>query len=124
MPRLWKLELQMKLTLLGFLLVLVFAASSCSRTERLCSFTVNPDISCRVCDSDKNGRKLIEFFDRDANELRLFISTQSSDDEEIVHPHGQVVQFYSEVNRNLIKFDTTDPAFIIVNGEKLLIRPK
>lgn len=114
----------MKLTLLGFLLVLVFAASSCSRTERLCRFTVNPDISCRVCDSDKNGRKLIEFFDRDTNELRLFISTQSSDDEEIVHPRGQVVQFYSEVSRNLIKFDTTDPAFIVVNGEKLPIRPK
>lgn len=102
----------MKFTSFGFLLFLVLTFSNCSKTERLCRFTVNPDISCRVCDTDKNGRKLVELFDRDTNDLRLFISTQNSDDKEIVHPHGQALQFYNEINSNLIKFDAADPAFI------------
>ena len=101
----------------------VFLCLGCSTTQTLCKFSLNPDGTCRICDVDPNARKLIEYFNRDTNELRLFV-TGVGPDQEILHPKGRVTRFDDQVDKNILKFDPLDETVLVVNGEKFKIMSK
>ena len=96
---------------------------NCSNKQNPCNFVVNPDVSCRICD-EKNGRtKLIEYFNADSNDLRLFLIT-SEQSVEIEHPYGKIDNFKNKVDSNQLLFDLANPQNLIVNGQKFVIVKK
>lgn len=96
---------------------------SCNLSTNPCSSVINPDVNCRLCDEKKDGTQLVEFFDSDTNEFKLFIYN-SEQEIQIEHPHGKVENFKEIVSSNSIKFDLTDSKFLIVNGKKFAIQTK
>lgn len=66
--------------------------------------------------------KLLEYFNADTNELRLFIV--SSDGEvEIEHPKDRVSVFYDQLARNKIQFVSGETSVLLINGDRFPIRP-
>jgi len=66
-----------------------------------CSATywLNPDVTCRVLDAKEDGTALIQYFNADTNELRLYIQ-QNGKDVQIEHPHGKVKDFKDVLSQN------------------------
>ncbi len=101
---------------------LIFLAFSyrmkgCSLTYRL-----NPDLTCQIRD-EKGERVLVEYFNLDTNELRLYLQ-QDGKDVLIEHPYGLMNNYSSNVNANDIKIDRSDERYLLVNGERFEIRIK
>ena len=70
-----------------FIISIALFTVTCTATRQICTFGLNPDVMCRTCDQDDKGRKLTEVFDRDTNDLRLFVTTREGETE-IEHPDG------------------------------------
>ncbi len=112
--------------IITFLLLLVMTClfiSSCFHSKNSCSFNINPEVSCRLCDKKSDETKLIESFDADSNELRLFLVT-SKQEIEIEHPVGKVANFSDKIKSNIIQFDSTNSQDLIVNGQRFPIVKK
>lgn len=110
----------MKIYVLFIVLSVSTCSVACSKVQRACTWTLNPDIVCRTCDRDNRDRKLIELFDRDSNKLRMFIVT-ASEEFEIEHPYKQARSFSGDIRTNQVRFDNADENAIFINGEKLSI---
>lgn len=124
LPNLRGLEVQMKTTTPYLLAVaLLLNVTGCSPTSRLCNYTINADVKCRVCDIANDNKRLVEYFNADTNELRLFLIDAKSEIE-IEHPFGQVQPYYDEVDANSIKFDTSATGYLSVNGQKFMIKKR
>src|SRR5688572_24093920 len=68
------------------------------------AYWLNFDVTCRVADSRSDGTSLIESFDPDTNELRLYLR-DSRKDLEIEHPYGTVKNFKDAITENELKFN-------------------
>jgi hypothetical protein len=90
----------------------------CSVTSRL-----NPDVVCRVVDVRSDGAHLVEYFNTDTNDLRLYIQT-SVQNSEIQHPHGILKTFKPTLGENKMTFHPGDQRSLLVNGELFPITPK
>jgi len=112
----------MKVIMHFLLATLVIFIGGCSQSDRLCKYTLNPDVSCRICDENADRGKLVEYFNLDTNELRLFIVTETSEIE-IEHPKDKVVGFNEQIRRNTIKFDPTRNDELSVNGTSFTVSP-
>lgn len=109
-----------------FLLISVtvwLSAASCSNSRNPCAFNINPEVSCRLCDKSADGTELIEYFNADTNDLRLFVIS-SKQEIEVVHPVGKVSNFRNKIDSNQIVFDPSDSQYLIVNGERFFIVKK
>jgi hypothetical protein len=95
--------------------------SSCSAQDDSCSFLLNFDVTCRVLSEKENGMKLLEYFDADTNQLKLFIISSTSKIE-IQHPYGKVKTYHDKIELNKIYFDPDNSNFLIVNGERFEIK--
>jgi hypothetical protein len=104
----------------GLVTVLLFLANY----GEGCSFSsnFNPEIACHVHD-EAEERVLIEYFDVDTNELRLYIQKEGVDTL-IEHPYGKVSRFSPNLQANEIRLDRSDSRFLIVNGERFPITIK
>lgn len=87
------------------------------------AYWLNFDVTCRVADIRSDGTSLIEYFDADTNELRLYLR-ESRKDLQIEHPYGKVKNFKDAVRENELKFDPRDDRSLRVNGEVFPITPK
>jgi hypothetical protein len=108
-----------RLVLTGVLLVLLLIAAYISLLKRPgCSATywLNPDLTCRVLDTKQDGTYLLEYFNSDTNELRLYVQ-EHREDHEIEHPRGKVKDFKAVLSENQIKFNPDDDHTLVVNGE-------
>lgn len=85
-------------------------------------YWMNPDMVCRVLDI-KDGKYLIEYFNSDTNEIRLYIQ-QNGKDLLIEHPYSKVKSYKEAINQNIIKFNPNDEGTLLVNGEIFPINPK
>ena len=112
----------MKVRRVGILL-LIFTSINCTQTQRLCVYTLNPDTICRTCDLENKGRKIVEYFNSDTNDLRLFI-VSNGNETEINHPLGLMDGVHDKINSNKIKFDPADSTYLLVNEKRFLITPK
>lgn len=83
---------------------------------------LNPDMSCRIRD-ESGDRIVVEYFNRDTNELLLYIQNNGVD-LPIEHPDGRVSNYYDNIAANEIKLDRSDSRYLIVNGERFEITPK
>lgn len=84
---------------------------------------LNFDVTCRVTDVRSDSTYLIEYFDPDTNDLRLYIR-QGGKDIQIEHPYGKVKNFKNTVRDNEIKFNPRDDRTLLVNGEPFALTPK
>lgn len=84
---------------------------------------LNLEVTCRVADSRSDGTSLIEYFDPDTNELRLYLR-DSRKDLQIEHPYGRVKNFKAAVSENELQFNPRDGQSLLVNGEVFPITPK
>lgn len=84
---------------------------------------VNFEMTCRVLDVRSDNTKLIESFDPDTNDLRLYLRSDR-DYQRIEHPYGKVKNFKAAVRENDIRFNPADSASVLVNGEVFPITPK
>ena len=84
---------------------------------------LNFDVTCRVLDVRTDNSTLIEDFDADTNQLRLYLR-DSRKDLQIEHPYGKVKNFKDEVRENELKFNPRDNQSLLVNGEVFPITPK
>ncbi|QYO65710.1 hypothetical protein [Leptolyngbya sp. 7M] len=107
--------------LILLLLLTAMMIPACSTSTRLCKLSF--DANCRICDIRSDGAKLLEYFNTDTNELRLFI-LEPQKETEISHPHGKVPNFRDRIDENQILFDRIDPRYLRVNGEKFEILEK
>jgi hypothetical protein len=82
---------------------------------------LNPDVSCRITDS-REGKTLVEYFNIDTNELKLYIR-QDGHDRLIEHPDGRVKTYHDKIDENTIKFNPADENTLVVNGEVFHIDP-
>lgn len=80
---------------------------------------LNFDVTCRVMDARSDGTYLIEYFDADTNELRLYLRHDGKD-LQIEHPYGKVKNFKDAVRENQLKFNPRDKRSLLVNGEVFL----
>ena len=87
------------------------------------AYWLNFDVTCRVADSRSDGTSLVESFDPDTNELRLYLR-DSLKDLQIEHPYGKVKNFKEAVNENELKFNPREGHSLLVNGEVFPITPK
>lgn len=87
------------------------------------SYWLNFDVTCRVLDVRSDGTDLIEYFDFDTNELRLYLR-HNRNDRQIEHPDGKVKNFKAALRENVIKFNSRDDRSLLVNGEAFPISPK
>jgi hypothetical protein len=87
------------------------------------AYWLNFDVTCRVADSRSDGTSLIEYFDPDTNELRLYLR-DSRKDLQIEHPYGKVKNFKDAVSENELKFNPREGRSLLVNGEVFPITPK
>lgn len=88
-----------------------------------CPSTYNFDVTCRVVDVRTDGTSLIEYFDADTNELRLYLR-QGGQYLQIEHPDGKVTNFKDALRDNQLKFDSRDDRTLLVNGESFPITQK
>lgn len=90
-----------------------------------CSFAswLNPDVVCRVVDVRSDGAYLVEYFNADTSDLRLYIQT-SARNLEIQHPYGKLQSFNPTLSENKITFNPSDQRSLLVNGEPFPITPK
>jgi hypothetical protein len=79
-------------------------------------------VTCRVLDVRDDGAYLLQYFDADTNELRLFVQ-QNRRDLQIEHPYGKVKSFSAVLDRNEVKFNRDNYQTLLVNGEVFLITP-
>lgn len=84
---------------------------------------LNYDVSCRVLDIRSDNTSLVEYFDADTNELRLYLR-QDGKDVQIEHPYGKVKNFKAALGENQIKFNSRDERSLLVNGEEFPLTPK
>jgi hypothetical protein len=84
---------------------------------------LNFDVTCRVLDVRSDGTYLIEYFDADTNELRLYLR-HGRKDLQIEHPYGKVKNFKDALRENDLKFDPRDDRSLLVNGEGFPLTPK
>ena len=84
---------------------------------------LNYDVTCRVVDVRADGTSLIEYFDADTNELRVYLRDQHRDIR-IEHPDGQVKVLKAALRDNQLKFNPRDDQTLLVNGEVFPIRLK
>ena len=87
------------------------------------AYWLNFEVTCRVADSRSDGTSLIEYFDPDTNELRLYLRNGRKD-LQIEHPYGKVRNFKDAVSENELKFNPRDGQSLLVNGEVFPISPK
>ncbi|MGH9959101.1 MAG: hypothetical protein ACREBC_18550 [Pyrinomonadaceae bacterium] len=87
------------------------------------AYWLNFDVTCRIADSRSDGKFLIEYFDPDTNELRLYLRDNHRD-LQIEHPYGKVKNFKDVVSENDLKFNPRDGRSLLVNGEVFPITPK
>ena len=81
------------------------------------------EVTCRVLDVRSDNTKLIESFDPDTNDLRLYLR-DAGDDRRIEHPYGKVKNFKVALKENDIRFNPADNGSVLVNGEVFPITPK
>jgi hypothetical protein len=93
-----------------------FRRRDCSSISRL-----NPEVSCRITDS-REGQTLVEYFNIDTNELKLYIR-QNGNDRSIGHPDGRVKIYHDKIDENTIEFNPADENTLLVNGEVFPIDP-
>ena len=105
--------------------ILAFGASIWSLKRPSCPGTpwLNFDVTCRVLDVRSDNTYLIEYFDSDTNELRLYLR-QGGKDLQIEHPYGKVKNFKNALRENEIRFDPRDDRNLLVNGEAFPLTPK
>jgi hypothetical protein len=84
---------------------------------------LNFDVTCRVLDVRSDSTSLIEYFDADTNELRLYLRNGGRD-LQIEHPYGKVRNFKDAIRENQLKFNAADDGSLLVNGEVFPIKPK
>lgn len=84
---------------------------------------LNFEVTCRVVDVSTDGTSLIEYFDPDTNELRLYLR-HNQQDRQIEHPFGRVKNFKNLLRENQIRFNPQDDRSLLVNGEVFPITPK
>ena len=84
---------------------------------------LNFEVTCRVVDVRSDNTKLIETFDPDTNDLRLYLR-DDGDYQRIEHPYGRVKNFKAAVRENDIRFNPADNGSVLVNGEVFPITPK
>lgn len=113
----------MKKINLVLLIALLLTTFGCSQTQRLCKYTLSPDVTCRVCDENAERGKLLEYFNSDTNELRLFVVSRNSE-AEIIHPYGIVSGVSNKVNENIIVFDPNNNDLLLVNGVRFAVSAK
>lgn len=87
------------------------------------AYWLNFDVTCRVADIRPDGTSLIEYFDADTNELRLYLRDREQD-RQVEHPYGKVKNFNDAVRENELKFNPRDDGSLLVNGEVFPITPK
>ena len=87
------------------------------------AYWLNFDVTCRVLDVRSDNTYLIEYFDADTNELRLYLR-HGGKDLQIEHPHGKVKNFKDALSENQLKFNPRDGRSLLVNGEVFPITPK
>jgi hypothetical protein len=87
------------------------------------TYWLNFDVTCRVLDVRSDSTFLIEYFDADTNELRLYLRDNPRD-LQIEHPYGKVKNFKDAVRENQVKFNPSDDGSLLVNGEVFPITPK
>jgi hypothetical protein len=81
------------------------------------------DVTCSVLDVRSDGTYLIEYFDADTNELRLYLRNARKDIQ-IEHPEGKAKNFRPALRENQLKFNPRDDRSLLVNGEIFPITPK
>jgi hypothetical protein len=86
------------------------------------SYRFRPDVTCRVLDVRDDGAYLLQYFDADTNDLRLFVQ-QNRRDLQIEHPYGKVKSFSAVLDRNEVKFNRDNYQTLVVNGEVFPITP-
>lgn len=98
-------------------IVILFIGVLYGPKRRDCSLIgqLNLDIPCRITDN-RDGKELVEYFDIDNNELKLYIR-QNGHDRLIEHPNGRVKIYHDKVDDNAIKFNPADENTLLVNGE-------
>ena len=94
----------------------VFLKKGCSAT-----YWLNPETTCIVRD-EVAGKSLVEYFNADTNDLRLYIQ-EHGQDVQIEHPYGKVKGLSVNLNSNQIRLDPIDARYLIVNGERFEIVP-
>lgn len=87
------------------------------------AYWLNFDVTCRVVDTRSDSTSLIEYFDADSNELRLYLR-DSRKDLQIEHPYGRVKNFKDALGENELKFNPRNDQSLLVNGEVFPITPK
>ena len=84
---------------------------------------VNFEVTCRVLDVRPDNTTLIESFDPDTNDLRLYLRHDGKY-RQIEHPYGKVKNFKAAVRENVIRFNPVDNGSVLVNGEVFPITQK
>lgn len=84
---------------------------------------LNFEVTCRALDVRSDNTSLIESFDPDTNDLRLYLQ-RDGNYQELEHPYGKVKNFKAAVRENDIRFNPADNASVLVNGEVFPITPK
>src|SRR6266850_2336880 len=84
---------------------------------------LNFDVTCRVLDVRSDSTYLIEYFDSDTNELRLYLR-HGGKDLQIEHPSGKVKNFKNALRENDLRFDPRNDRCLLVNGEAFTVVSK
>ncbi len=84
---------------------------------------LNFEVRSRTLNVRSDNTSLIESFDPDTNDLRLYLK-HDEDCREIEHPYGKVKNFKAAVIENDIRFNPADNGSVLVNGEVFPITPK
>lgn len=110
-----------------FLLLIILAITvslpfACKQTGCSAFYWLNHDMTCSVRD-EHNGGVLVEYFNLDTNELRLYVQ-QDGEETLIEHPYGKVASYSGSIDDNVIKFDPINPQNLLVNGENFQIVKK
>ena len=103
--------------------VFVFAGVWLERSDCPESSLLRFEVTCRVLDVRSDKTKLIESFDPDTNDLRLYLR-DAEEDRRIEHPYGKVKNFKDAVRENDIRFNPADKGSVLVNGEVFPITQK
>src|SRR5688572_11486311 len=71
-----QMSLSRKVLLIGIVTVVLGTCTSIwliRKTGCSATYWLNPDVTCRVLDAKEDGTALIQYFNADTNELRLYI---------------------------------------------------
>ena len=72
------------------------------------SYRFRPDVTCHVLDVRGDGTYLLESFDADTNDLRLYVQ-QKGIDTQIEHPYGKVKLFSARLQQTKLSSIATIP---------------